>query len=288
LPIGDKKPPWLKVRIPPADVFNVMHERLGGLKTVCQSAKCPNIGECFRRGTATFLIMGDTCTRNCGFCGVMHGTASPLDPDEPIRVAEAVHKLGLGYAVVTSVTRDDLPDGGASHYSATIEAIRALNPGCRIEVLIPDFRGDVDALRVVVESKPDVLNHNIETVPRLYPKVRPQADYRRSLELLENAAKMSPGLLTKSGLMVGVGETMEEVEGTFHDLLDAGCVLLTIGQYLRPSRENIPVERYVHPDEFEELRKLAIQMGFRNAASGPFVRSSYFADEQAKEEWYGR
>ena len=282
MPIGEKKPEWLKVRIPPAEVFNEMHARLGGLNTVCQSAKCPNIGECFRRGTATFLIMGDTCTRNCGFCGVKNGAASPLDADEPGRVAEAVKKLGLDYAVVTSVTRDDLPDGGAAHYIATVRAIQQANPGCRVEILIPDFQGDTDALWTVVESKPDVLNHNVETVPRLYPKVRPQADYRRSLSLLRNAKDMEPGLVTKSGLMVGVGESLDEVMETFKDLRDAGVELLTIGQYLRPSKDNIPVERYVHPDEFEELRIAALKLGFRNAASGPFVRSSYFADQQAK------
>jgi len=282
LPIGDKKPPWLKVRIPPANVFDEMHRKLGGLHTVCQSAKCPNIGECFKRGTATFMIMGDICTRNCGFCGVKHGEPRPLDVDEPVRVAEAVRKLGLSFAVVTSVTRDDLPDGGASHYAATVHAIRELNPGCRIEVLIPDFQNNADAIACVVESKPDVINHNVETVPRLYPVVRPQANYRRSLDVLRRVKEMRPDAITKSGLMVGLGETTGEIEQVFHDLRDVGCDMLTVGQYLRPSKENIRVERYVHPDEFEELRKLALGMGFKNVASGPFVRSSYFADEQAK------
>ena len=282
MPIGDKKPAWLKVRIPPADVFDEMHRKLDGLHTVCQSAKCPNIGECFRRGTATFMIMGDICTRDCGFCGVKHGEPRPLDAGEPVRVAEAVRKLGLGFAVVTSVTRDDLPDGGAAHYAATVCAIRDLNPGCRVEVLIPDFRNNADAIKCVVESRPDVVNHNIETVARLYPSVRPQADYNRSLDVLRRVKKMQPEGITKSGLMVGVGETIDEIEGVFRDLRDAGCDMLTVGQYLRPSKENIPVERYVHPDEFEALRKLALDMGFRNVASGPLVRSSYFAEEQVK------
>ncbi len=269
--------------MPSADVFDEMHEKLQGLNTVCWSAKCPNIGECFKRGTATFLILGDVCTRNCGFCGIKNGTPNRLDLVEPIKVGQAVRKLGLKYAVVTSVTRDDLPDGGAGHYAATVWAIRRFNPECKIEVLIPDFQGDKDALYIVVDSKPDVINHNVETIPRLYAKVRPQADYHRSLELLKNVKEMQPGFVTKSGLMVGVGESIEEVEGTFKDLRDAGCDLLTVGQYLRPSPENIPVERYVHPDEFEHLRKVALELGFRNAASGPFVRSSYFADELIKD-----
>jgi lipoic acid synthetase len=282
MPADVKKPPWLKVRMPPPQVLADMHEKLDGLNTVCWSAKCPNIGECFKRGTVTFMIMGDVCTRDCGFCSVKNGKPDRLNVAEPLLVGSAVKKLGLNYAVVTSVTRDDLPDGGAGQYAGTIWAIRKMNPECKIEVLIPDFKGDKSALEAVVVSKPDVLNHNIETVPRLYSKVRPQADYHRSLDLLKSVKEMEPDCVTKSGLMVGVGETIDDVEQVFRDLRDADCDLITVGQYLRPSRDNIPVERYVHPDEFEELRKTAIEMGFKNAASGPFVRSSYFADEQAK------
>ncbi len=281
MPVDDKKPPWLKVRIPPAHVFDEMHRKLSGLNTVCQSAKCPNIGECFRRGTATFMILGNVCTRNCGFCGVKTGEPLDVDAGEPMRVAEAVKVLGLRFAVVTSVTRDDLPDGGAGHYAETIGAIRKLNPECRIEVLIPDFKGDESALMTVANASPDIINHNVETAPRLYPVVRPQADYNRSLGLLRFLKVKYPEMVTKSGMMVGVGETIEEIKSVLRDLRGAGCDMLTVGQYLRPSRENIPVERYVHPDEFEELRKIAMEMGFRNVASGPFVRSSYFADEQA-------
>jgi len=282
MPADEKKPPWLKVRMPPAEVLDEMHRKLGGLNTVCWSAKCPNIGECFKRGMATFMIMGDVCTRNCGFCGVKNGTPGRLNVVEPILIGEAVRKLGLRYAVVTSVTRDDLPDGGAGHYAGTIWAIRKMNPECGIEVLIPDFQGDKPALKTLVDSKPDVINHNVETVPKLYPKVRPQADYLRSLDLLKTVKEMQPDAVTKSGLMVGVGETIDEVEQALRDLRDAGCDLLTVGQYLRPTRENIPIERYVRPDEFEQLRVTALELGFKNAASGPFVRSSYFADEQAK------
>ncbi len=282
MPVDETKPPWLKVRMPPAEVMDEMHAKLSGLNTVCMSAKCPNIGECFKRGTATFMILGNVCSRNCGFCGIKSGTPERPNLAEPMKIADAVKKLGLTYAVVTSVTRDDMPDGGAGFYSMTVQAIKRRNSTCKVEVLIPDFQGDEMALRKVVDSRPNVINHNIETVPRLYPVVRPQADYKRSLELLERVKQMNPMVMTKSGLMVGVGETKEEVLAAFADLRKAGCELLTVGQYLRPSKENIPVERYVHPSEFEELREEAMKLGFTNAASGPFVRSSYFADEQMR------
>ena len=251
----------------------------GRLHTVCQEAKCPNIWECYSHRTATFLIMGERCTRNCRFCSVAAGPPGPLDPQEPARVAEAVERMGLKYVVVTSVTRDDLPDGGAGHFAATIHEIRRRVPGAEIEVLIPDFQGDPAALETVLRARPDVLNHNIETVPRLYPRVRPQADYRRSLELLRRAGEIAPGIPTKSGLMLGLGERPEEIRQTLQDLRAVGGRILTLGQYLQPSPEHLPVEAYVPPDDFENWRTVALEMGFSEVASGPFVRSSYHAKE---------
>ena len=280
-PPSSRKPVWLKRRLPAGEAFNQVRELIeaGRLHTVCQEAKCPNIWECYSHRTATFLIMGGRCTRNCRFCSVSPGLPEPLDPDEPERVAEAVERMGLRYAVVTSVTRDDLPDGGAGHFAATLHEIRRRAPGVQIEVLIPDFQGDPAALDAVLRARPDVLNHNIETVPRLYPRVRPQADYRRSLELLRRAGEIAPGTPTKSGLMLGLGERPEEIRQTLLDLRAAGCRILTLGQYLQPSPEHLPVEAYVPPDDFENWRRDALEMGFSEVASAPFVRSSYHAKE---------
>ncbi len=272
------KPPWLKVRLPAHGNFFQVSEILkkNHLRTICQSAKCPNIAECWTASTATFLILGDTCTRNCGFCAVEKGTPSALHPDEPTKVAQAVESMGLDYAVVTSVTRDDLPDGGASLFAQTIRAIKDRRPRTRVEVLIPDFGGNEDALAAVVAAGPDVLNHNMETTSPNYPRLnRPAGNYRRSLAVLEKAGRM--GALTKSGLMVGLGETPKEIEMTLRDLRTVGCRLLTIGQYLQPTRDNLPVSRYYSPDEFEALKRRAIELGFKEVAAGPLVRSSYQA-----------
>jgi lipoic acid synthetase len=274
-----RKPQWLRRKLPTGPEYERVRSLLKdvALHTVCQEAKCPNQWECFSCKTATFLIMGPRCTRNCRFCAVEHGPLSPPDPGEPARVVEAASMLGLRYVVVTSVTRDDLEDGGASFFSETIRQIRDKIPDAQIEVLIPDFQGQGEALRKVVEARPDVLNHNIETVPRLYTSVRPGADYQRSLDLLRQVRDYDPSLLTKSGLMLGLGETSEEIRETLQDLLDVGCSLLTLGQYLQPSAEHLPVERFVPPEEFEKWRETALEMGFAQVASGPFVRSSYHA-----------
>ena len=275
------KPPWLRRRIPSGATYQEIRGLIEKthLHTVCQEACCPNLGECFSQGTATFLILGDRCTRNCRFCAVAHGPVEPPDPGEPLRVAEAVDHMKLRYAVVTSVTRDDLPDGGACVFAETIRRIREKRPETKVEVLIPDFRGDLQSLKIVMEARPDVLNHNVETVPRLYASVRPQAVYQRSIDLLRNAHRLDPSIPTKSGLMLGLGEQPEEVVQVLRDLLDAGCRILTLGQYLQPSSEHLPVERFVTPEEFEEWRKKALQVGFREVACGPFVRSSYHAQE---------
>jgi len=276
-----RKPPWLKRRLPTDSSFQEVRGLIekGRLHTVCQEAKCPNIWECYAHQTATFLIMGSRCTRNCRFCSVTPGPPEPLDPQEPARVAEAAARMGLRYAVVTSVTRDDLPDGGAAHFAATIRELRRLIPGTRVEVLIPDFQGDGSALLTVLAARPDVLNHNIESVPRLYPQVRPQADYLRSLALLKRAREFDSGTATKSGMMLGLGEEAQEVRRTLQDLRAADCRILTLGQYLQPSPEHLPVIRYVTPAEFENWRTSALEMGFAEVASGPFVRSSYHAGE---------
>jgi lipoic acid synthetase len=284
-PPPPRKPPWLKRRLPTDSSFQEVRGLIekGRLHTVCQEAKCPNIWECYAHQTATFLIMGSRCTRNCRFCSVTPGPPEPLDPQEPARVAEAAARMGLRYAVVTSVTRDDLPDGGAAHFAATIRELRRLIPGTRVEVLIPDFQGDRSALLTVLAARPDVLNHNIESVPRLYPQVRPQADYLRSLALLKRAREFDSGIATKSGLMLGLGEEAQEVRRTLQDLRAADCRILTLGQYLQPSPEHLPVIRYVTPAEFEDWRTSALQMGFAEVASGPFVRSSYHARENFEE-----
>jgi len=284
-PPPSRKPAWLKRRLPTGEGYARVRELIesGRLHTVCQEARCPNIWECFSHRTATFLIMGERCTRNCRFCSVHSGTPEALDPGEPGRVAAAAAEMGLKYVVVTSVTRDDLSDGGAAHFAATIRAIRERIPGAEIEVLIPDLQGDPAALRTVLDARPDVLNHNIETVPRLYPQVRPQADYRRSLELLRAAGAIAPSIPTKSGLMLGLGEEPEEVRQTLQDLRTHGCRFLTLGQYLQPSPEHLPVAAYVPPEEFERWRAAALAMGFTHVASAPFVRSSYHAGESIEE-----
>lgn len=278
-PRGTRKPGWLKVRLPAdPDYFHVSGiVKEGRLHTICQSARCPNVGECWSRRTATFLILGDTCTRTCGFCAVRKGAPSPLDPDEPARVADAVVALGLGYAVLTSVTRDDLPDGGAEAFARTIAAVRSASPGTRVEALIPDFQGRAESLDAVLAARPDVLNHNLETTEALYPRIRrPEAHYRRSLGVL--AAAKARGAVTKSGLMIGLGEREEDILRTMSDLRRSGCDLLTVGQYLRPAPENAPVAKYYTPREFEQLRDIAMDFGFLDVVAGPLVRSSYNAD----------
>ena len=276
-----RKPPWLKKRLAPIQDLQKVSSILKNtsLHTVCQEARCPNLGECFSKGTATLLILGRICTRNCGFCAVEHGAPFPLDEAEPEKVAQAVKDMGLGYVVVTSVTRDDLPDGGASHFARMIRAIRALDRGVKIEVLIPDFGGSYFSLEAVLEQAPDVLNHNVETVERLYPQVRPQADYKRSLQLLKRSKENYPRVFTKSGFMFGLGENREEILDLLGDLKDVGCDFVTIGQYLQPRPDRLPVARYVTPEEFAEYERIGREMGFRGVASGPFVRSSFDASK---------
>jgi lipoyl synthase len=248
------------------------------LHTVCREAKCPNRSECYSRGTATFLVMGPVCTRTCRFCGVTQGAPGPLDKDEPRRLCETVAAMGLAHAVITSVTRDDLEDGGAAHFAGIIRQLRQRVPSITVEVLVPDFRGNAHALETVLSACPDVFNHNIETVARLYPAIRPQASYRQSLEILARGARFRVRLRIKSGLMVGLGETRQEVLETLHDLYDTGCRLVTIGQYLRPSKDRTPVVEFVNPDGFAQYREQALAMGFSEVQAGPFVRSSYLAE----------
>jgi len=283
----EPKPSWLKVRFPAGERYQRTKAllRQHRLHTVCEEARCPNIGECFNAGTATFMILGDVCTRSCGFCAVKSGRPQPgLDRLEPQRVAEAVRILGLDYAVITSVSRDDEPDGGAAIFAECIRAIRRDNPRCRVEVLIPDFMGNWDALATVAEARPYVLNHNVEVVPRLYRQVRPKARYERSLELLRRAKELVPSLLTKSGMMVGLGETEEEVLAVMAGLRSAGVDLVTIGQYLQPSRKQLPVARYYRPEEFLPVVERGRELGFRHVEAGPLVRSSYRAHQQAELE----
>jgi lipoic acid synthetase len=276
--VARRHPEWLKVRAPggPGWAETAATVKRFGLHTVCQEARCPNIGECWGHRTATFMLLGDTCTRNCAFCAVSHGRPLAVDADEPARVAEAVARLGLRHVVVTSVNRDDLPDGGAAHFAATARAIRDRLPGCRIEVLVPDFQGDLDAVTTVTAAPLDVFNHNLETVPRLYRRARAGARYERSLAVLE-AARRRPALLTKTGLMLGLGEETDELISVFRDLRAVGCDVLTLGQYLRPSAAHLPVARYVPPIEFATLRESALALGFRHVEAGPLVRSSYHA-----------
>jgi lipoic acid synthetase len=280
-----RRPDWLRVRFFGGERYQELKRvmRTLDLHTVCESARCPNMGECWEHGTATFMILGDICTRACGFCAVPSGKpAGPPDEQEPARVAEAVARLGLRYAVVTSVNRDDQPDGGAAIFARTIEEIRRRVPGCKVEVLIPDFRGNWEALDRVLSVRPDVLNHNTETVPRLYRQVRKGARYARSLELLRRSKQTHPDIPTKTGLMLGLGEEKDEVLSTMEELARQGTDLLTLGQYLQPTREHLPIVRYVHPDEFFEYKVLGEGMGFKHVEAGPLVRSSYHAFDQAE------
>ncbi len=281
-----RKPAWIRAKSPADPAVGRLKGVLrdNRLHTVCEEASCPNIGECFAGGTATFMIMGDICTRRCPFCDVAHGRPDPLDTDEPENLGRTIQQMGLRYVVVTSVDRDDLRDGGAAHFASCIEAIREHSPDIKVEVLVPDFRGRMDrALDILIDSPPDVFNHNLETVPSLYRKVRPGSDYAWSLNLLKRFKALHPEVPTKSGLMLGVGETIEEVEQVMRDLRAHDCDMLTLGQYLQPSVYHLPVERYVHPDEFDRLGEVGYELGFTHVASGPMVRSSYHADQQAHE-----
>ncbi len=279
----EAKPAWLKVRAPGSPNYLRLRGLMRDLKlhTVCEEAHCPNIGECWHHGTATFMIMGDTCTRACGYCNVRHGAPPPLDPHEAENLARAVETLALDYVVVTSVDRDDLPDFGAGTFAAVVREIHERRPDTRVEVLIPDFQGREEALRTVLDARPDVLNHNTETVPRLYRMARPGGKYPRALELLERARRIAPDIPTKTGLMVGLGETKDELVEVFRDLRAVDCQILTIGQYLRPTVAHLPMERYYTPDEFADLKRIALDLGFGHVESGPLVRSSYHAHEQA-------
>lgn len=277
-----RKPDWLKVKFPAGESYTRIdrYHRLNGLNSVCRSAACPNQGECWSKGTATFMILGDTCSRHCRFCNVGSGPLGPPDPDEPAKVATAIAELKLKHAVITSVTRDDLDDGGAAQFAQLIREIRQRNDDCRIELLIPDLQGKWDALAVILKEKPDILGHNVETVPRLYSEVRPEAIYQRTLDLLAEVKRQDPGIITKSGLMLGMGERPEEVLQVMADLRRHKCQLLTLGQFLAPTRNHFPVQRYVTPEEFKSLAEEGAKLGFDHVESGPLVRSSYHAEEQ--------
>lgn len=277
-----RRPDWIRVRVPSGDNYhNLKHlMRSKQLHTVCEEAHCPNIGECWGAGTATFLIMGDICTRSCGFCDIKTGRPAPLDWEEPERVAQAVKAMNLRHVVITSVNRDERKDGGAPIFALCIQRIRQLQPGCSIEVLIPDFKGSPEALQIVMDARPEILNHNVETVPRLFKRVQPQDKYEWAMATLRNARQMNPAVLTKSGIMVGLGETWEELLAVMADLSACAVDILTIGQYLQPSKEHLPVERYYRPEEFNQLKQIGTQMGFKWVESGPLVRSSYHADQQ--------
>jgi lipoic acid synthetase len=281
LPLNTRKPSWLRAKIPGGPVFQATTQivRENKLHTVCESAQCPNLGECWSRKTATIMILGNICTRSCGFCAVQTGRPTELDRDEPRRVAEAIRLMGLKHAVITSVARDELTDGGAGIWAETIRAVRAENPNTAIEVLIPDFKGKWKDLETVLAAKPDILNHNVETVPRLHKEVRPQAKYERSLEMLRRAK--AAGFVTKSGLMLGIGERDDEIEATLRDMAADKLDILTIGQYLRPSAQHLPMYRWVSPDDFAHWKRFSLEIGFRVVESGPLVRSSYHADEQS-------
>ena len=278
------KPEWLKVRAPGSENYHRLKGlmRTLGLHTVCEEANCPNIGECWHHGTATFMILGETCTRSCGYCNVMHGTPAAPDAHEPTNVAAAIQAMALAHVVITSVDRDDLPDCGAGHFARTIAETRARIPECGIEVLIPDFKGDEAALRTVLDARPNILNHNIETVPRLYRIARPGGRYDRALQLLNRSREYAPVIPTKSGLMVGLGEEWDELVQTLRDLRQVGVQIVTIGQYLRPSLANLPMARYYTPAEFAELKRIGLELGFGHVESGPLVRSSYHAHEQVQ------
>lgn len=279
-----RRPSWIKVRAPSGDTYqNLQHlMRAKSLHTVCEEAGCPNMGECWGSGTSTFLMLGDVCTRTCGFCDVKHGRPESLDWLEPERVAQAVRQMQLRHAVITSVNRDERRDGGAPIFAMVIRRIRQLMPGCSVEVLIPDFKGSIEALRIVMAARPEILNHNVETVPRLFKQVQPQDHYEWSQKTLTNARVLDPDVLTKSGIMVGLGETYEEVQATMRDLRDWDVDILTIGQYLQPSRKHLPIQRYYEPEEFESLREYGLEIGFKWVESGPLVRSSYHAGEQVR------
>ncbi len=284
--MNPERPPWLKVRVRGSDDYRYVEELLHSLhlNTVCREANCPNRMECFNKKTATFLILGSVCTRNCTFCNVTKGETEEIDPTEPDHIVDAVQKLDLRYVVITSVTRDDLPDGGSGHFSDVVSGIKRYDRAVKVEVLIPDFLGKKGALKTVIDSGPDVINHNVETVPGLYPQVRPQADYERSLDLLRSVKQITGDrTTTKSGLMLGLGESEKEVITTLEDLREVSCDLITIGQYLAPSKNHFPVAEYIHPDRFEKFRGLALEMGFSGVASAPFVRSSYAAAELAQD-----
>jgi len=280
----DRKPPWLKVPAPGGPNYVALKQlmRDHGLHTVCEEAHCPNIGECWEHRAATFMILGDVCTRNCAYCAVAHGTPAVLDEDEPLRLAAAVERMELKHVVITSVDRDDLPNGGAEIFAAAITEIRRRAPDTSVEVLIPDFKGSEAALRIVVDAQPDILNHNLETIDRLYRLARPGGRYVRALELLARVKQLDPGMLTKSGIMCGLGEEWDELIGAMRDLRGQGVDILTLGQYLRPSRDHLPIARYYAPDEFAEVRRLGREMGYRHVEAGPLVRSSYHAWEQVE------
>jgi lipoic acid synthetase len=279
-----RRPAWIKVRAPGGSAYEKVRDlmRSKALHTVCEEAHCPNMGECWGAGTATFLMMGDTCTRSCGFCDIKTGRPAPLDWTEPIRVAEAVRAMNLRHVVITSVNRDERPDGGAPIFAMVIKRIRQVQPGCSIEVLIPDFKGKPEALKIVMEAQPEILNHNVETVPRLFRKVQPQDHYEWAMATLGNAKLMDPLVLTKSGMMVGLGETFDEVVEVMRDLAGLKVDILTIGQYLQPSKQHLPIERYYRPEEFEELKRIGLELGYKWVESGPLVRSSYHADQQVR------
>jgi lipoic acid synthetase len=279
-----RRPPWIKVRAASGENYERVRDlmRSQTLHTVCEEANCPNLGECWGRGTATFLMMGDTCTRSCGFCDIKTGRPSPLDWAEPNRVAESVRAMGLRHVVITSVNRDERADGGAPIFAMVIKRIRQLQPGCSIEVLIPDFKGSESALKIVMDAQPEILNHNVETVPRLFKEVQPQDQYEWALTTLTNAKRLDPLVLTKSGIMVGLGETIEEVLEVMHDLAQCGVDILTVGQYLAPGKQYLPIRRYYTPEEFDLIRDRGLEMGFKWVESGPLVRSSYRADEQVR------
>jgi lipoic acid synthetase len=280
-----RRPPWMKVRAAQGETYENVRQlmRAKSLHTVCEEANCPNLGECWNRGTATFLMMGDTCTRSCGFCDIKTGRPSPLDFAEPNRIAESVRAMGLRHVVITSVNRDERPDGGATIFAMVIRRIRQVQPGCSIEVLIPDFKGDEAALKIVMDAQPEILNHNVETVPRLFKVVQPQDDYSWALATLRNAKRMDPLVLTKSGIMVGLGETFDEVVEVMGDLAEIGVDILTIGQYLSPGKDYLPIRRYYTPEEFDRFIEIGKEMGFKWVESGPLVRSSYRADEQVRK-----
>jgi lipoic acid synthetase len=284
VPIDHARPDWLKVRLPTGPTYENLRRlmRSKELHTVCEEAHCPNMAECWGAGTATFMILGDTCTRSCGFCAVKSGRPGVVDLEEPQRVGEAVAQMALGHAVVTSVNRDELPDGGAEIFAETIREIRRQSPGTTVEVLIPDFVGRPESLDAVLAARPEILNHNVETVPRLYPRVRPQARYERSLDVLRRTKQRAPDLVCKSGIMVGLGETYEEVIATMKDIAAQGTDILTVGQYLRPSPVHLPIERYWAPSEFDSLRDAGMTMGFRHVEAGPLVRSSYHAERHVR------